>query len=98
MHTPHEAFHAHLHEVIVEARRQADAEALIPKAPVRIKPANFLVAYYHEGEPQVEGTIECDSGSAALELQKDIEKDGTRTQIFVSQTALGSVFHLPEED
>lgn len=88
MHTPNEAFHAHLHEVISEARR-AGAEEQPDKSLVRIKRADFLVAYY-AGGMSIEDTIECDSLSAAQEIAEQMGAEDCR--VFVAADVV-----LPEK-
>lgn len=81
-----------------DAAEKSKADAI--KSLVRIKPADYLVAYYNGNESEVEGTIECDSALDAIETQKEIGKDGTKTQIFVSQVVLEKL-HLqlmPKDD
>lgn len=90
MHDHNDAFHEHLHNVIQMARSAADIEEPA-KVPVRIKPATFLVAYYNENEPQVDGTIECDSLIEAQVIENDIKDENTKTRIFVDASLV-----LPE--
>lgn len=87
--TPGQAFHAHLHEVIRNAKLAGPEENT--KKPVRSKFANFLVAYYDGDEVKVEGTIEGDSALEALELQAELERGGTKAQIFIRQAVLAKL-------
>ena len=80
------ASHAHLHEIVEQVRKVSNVGS--SKEPVRIKPANFLVAYYNGNEVEVEGTIECDSALEALQIQDETSKHGIKTHIFISQSDL----------
>lgn len=77
--SPNEAFHQHLHEVIENAKA-ASPEMSTTKKPVRIKRADFLVAYY-AGGVDLEDTIQCDSLSSAQEIVEEMGADMCRVFI-----------------
>jgi hypothetical protein len=81
---PNEAFHAHLHDVIQQARAGADTREPT-KVPVRIKRADFLVAHYAKDSMEPDYVpVKCDSLSEAQAIVDGRDQEQDDCRIFIA--------------